>query len=105
LRGRRPQEVFADLDELSSVLEKAMGKINERFLSGQERRQFRAVSMVILDLRSDIQRLGGSRSETVERSDVWVAPDAPDSGSLGEVPALADFAARWADEDAIRRLQ
>ena len=105
LRGRRPQEVFADLGELSSVLEKEMGKVNERFLSGRERRQFRAISMVISGLRSDIQRLSGSRPETKERSEVWVAPDAPDVNSPGEEPALGDFAARWADEDAIRRLK
>jgi len=105
LRGRKPQEIYIALDELSGALERAKGKVNERFLSGRERRQFRAVSLVISELRSEIQRLNGSRPETTERSHVWVAPDAPDVGSPGEEPALADFAGRWTDEDAIRRLK
>lgn len=105
LRGRKPHEVFVALDELSGALEKAKGKVNERFLSGSERRQFEAVSMVISDLRSDIQQLGGCRPEIIERSDVWVAPDALDVGSTADEPALADFAARWVDDDAIGRLR
>lgn len=104
LRHRTPQEVLADLDELSGALGKAMGRINERFLSTQERRQLRAVSKVIADLRGDIERLGRNQPDAGERSDIWVAPEAPDVGFPDSGAALSAFASRWTGDEAIRRL-